>query len=74
MGLFSGIIDSIKDTVSSISDTAFNLIGNVTDLFTKGEQVSSPIGGADISGGYGYTPDDDYLYDDYIDWIHEAWY
>lgn len=70
MSLFSGIVNSIRETISSISDTTFNLMGNVTDLFSRGEKTSYPVGGLDVSGGYGYDPDDmGSLYDDYIDWV-----
>lgn len=71
MGIFSSIIENIKDTVSYMTDITFDIIGNTIDYLKGAEQqISSPIGG----GGYDYEPDDSYLYDDYIDWIQEAWY
>lgn len=70
MGLFSGIIDNIKDIGSYISDIGINFLGNVIDMF-KPDKVSSVS--YEPSSGSSYTEYDyqDDIYDDYRDWIFE---
>ena len=71
MGLFSGIIDSIKDTVSYISDIGIDFLGNAIDMF-KPESKHYP----DIPQKISHPEYFDYdsMYDDYADWINEVWY
>lgn len=75
MGFFSGIVDSIKETFSTITDIAINFVGNVTDNFKPHEiPTERPYRGTGedpFDYEYGY---DDGIYDDYIDWIRDTWY
>lgn len=77
MGLFSNIVNSVKDIVSSIADTTVNFIGNVTDSFRPEKSY-----GTDVTPSHRrqsdivYQDDIEYddLYDDYIDYIDSFWY
>ena len=72
MGLFSGIIDSIKNISSYIADTTVDLFGSVTDILkTEKEYIPTDTPQKDISPQFF---DYDFLYDDYTDWIDEIWY
>ena len=74
MGIFSNIIEGIKDTVSYITDTSTDIMGNAIDYLKHSEQqITRPVEPSGIGGIFDFE-DDSYLYDDYIDWIHEAWY
>lgn len=71
MGLFGSIVDSFKDSLSSIADTAVNLLGNITDSFKpeRPHHIDRPQ--KEVSPQYFEF---DELYDDYTDWINEIWY
>lgn len=76
MSLFSNIVDSIKNTVSSISDTAVNFIGNIADTFKSDKPYGIETTGSYEPSGIGIFEDFEYdsLYDDYMDWIESFWY
>lgn len=64
MGIFSNIVESIKDTVSYFTDASINIMGNISDLITHTEQqISRPT--SYETADYWY----DDMYDDYRDWI-----
>ena len=72
MGLFGGIIDSVKNIGSYIADTSVNLFGSVTDILKpEKEYIPTDRPQKDISPQFF---DYDFLYDDYADWIDEIWY
>lgn len=70
MGLFSGIIDSIKDSMSYIADTTVDLLGNVTDILKPTQHYPDRPQKETRPECFDY----DMMYDDYSDWINEIWY
>lgn len=67
MGLFSNIVDSFKDSLSSIADTAVNLLGNITDSFKPDRPPINVTGSYGGMNDYSYEIDD--IYTDYIEWF-----
>lgn len=75
MGLFSGIIDGIKDIVSYISDTGIDFLGNAIDMFKHEPQHFPDRSQKEVHPEYfDYDSMYDSMYDDYADWINEIWY
>ena len=71
MGLFSGIIDSIKDIGSYIADTTVDLFGSVIDMLKPEKEMERPYRGTG-EDAYDYEYDAgwyDDMYDDYREWI-----
>ena len=73
MGLFSGVINSVRNSVSSILDSTTSIIGNVSDFL----RPESKMDKTEIQTGIPYifpeTVEYD-IYDDFIDWIDSFWY
>lgn len=63
MGFFSGIIDSVKDSMSYIADTTVNIFGGVTDMFKPDKEPMHVTSYETADFWY------DDMYDDYADWI-----
>lgn len=67
MGIFSSIIESVRDFTSNIIDTAINILGKTSDIIST--EIERPYRGI---GEDSFDYED--MFGDYIDWIHEAWY
>ena len=66
MGLFSGIIDSIKDISSYIADTTINLFGSVTDMFKPEKEPLHVISYETLESSEVWYED---MYEDYKEWF-----
>ena len=66
MGLFGGIIDSIKDIGSYIADTTVDLFGSVTDML-KPEKEPLHVTSYETLESSGVWYED--MYEDYKEWF-----
>lgn len=74
MGLFSGIVDSVRSGISSVLDTTASFVGHVSDMFKPDTQPIEykPVEPSILGSDYAQEIDD--VYTDYIDWIDSFWY
>ena len=74
MGLFSGIVDSVRSSISSVLDSTASIVGHVSDMFKPDTQPIEYKPAEPSIFGSAYELEIEDLYTDYIDWIDSFWY